>query len=97
MQILMDPNRPLSVGMFVNAEIEGKIYQEVFELSREALRGENTVWYISEENKLYKKEVNVLRLEKDRAIIESGINEGARICVSSLDVVIDGMEVQIEN
>lgn len=87
---------PLSVGMFVTAEIEGKVYKNVFELSRQALRGENTVWYISEDDKLYKKEVKVLRLEKDKAIIESGIIEGSRICISSLDVVVDGMDVSID-
>ena len=54
------------------------------------------VWVISEDDKLYKKKVKILRLEKDKAIIESGITEGARICISPLDVVVDGMEVQLE-
>ena len=88
---------PLSVGMFVTAEIEGKVYESVFELSRSALRGKNTIWIISEDEKLYKKEVKVLRLEKERAIIESGISEGSRICISSLDVVVNGMDVLVEN
>jgi multidrug efflux system membrane fusion protein len=87
---------PLSVGMFVKAEIEGRIYENVFEIDRAALRGKNTIWVIDDENKLNIRSVNILRQEEGRIIVRDGISEGEKVCLTALDAVVDGMEVLIE-
>ena len=87
---------PLAVGMFVSAVIEGRAYDNVFTLSRAALRGENMVWVINAENELNFRTVDVLRTERDQVIITSGIDENEKICLTVLDAVVDGMEVRVE-
>jgi RND family efflux transporter MFP subunit len=88
---------PLSVGMFVTAEIAGKTYENVYQIKREALRGESTVWVIDSENKLHFREVDVLRVEKDVAIINSGLQESEKVCLTALDAVVEGMDVSIQD
>jgi RND family efflux transporter MFP subunit len=87
---------PLSVGMFITAEIEGRTYDNVYTLSRAALRGENMVWVINGQDELNFRTVDVLRTERDQVIITSGIEENEKICLTVLDAVVDGMKVKIE-
>jgi len=87
---------PLYVGMFVNASIDGLTYENVFDLDRAALRGSNIVWVIDDENKLHLRKVNILRQEKGRVIVNGGLADGDKICLTALDAVIDGMEVRVE-
>ena len=37
----------------------------------------------------------VLRLNRTQAIISEGLEDGERICVSSLEAVTDGMKVRV--
>jgi len=87
---------PLSVGMFVTAEIQGKSYNDIFSLDRAALRAENTVWVIDDQNQLNFRTVDVLRTERDKVIIRSGIKENEKICLTVLDAVVEGMYVRTE-
>lgn len=87
---------PLAVGMFVSAEISGKNFEDVFEIERAALRGSNRVWIIDEENRLYFRDVEILRLNTDTIIIKSGLDENEKICLTALDAVVEGMAVRIQ-
>jgi len=87
---------PLAVGMFVTAEIEGRAYDNVFTLSRAALRGENMVWVINGQNELNFRKVEVLRTEREQVIITSGIEENEKVCLTVLDAVVDGMKVRVD-
>lgn len=89
--------QPLAVGMFVTARIEGKLLQNVYVIDRAALRDNNKLWIIDDAQKLYLRDVNVIRLESEKVIIGSGINEGEKICLTALDAMVDGMEVKLNN
>ena len=39
--------------------------------------------------------VDVLRYEGDRAVIRTGLSAGERVCVSPLQVALDGMKVRL--
>jgi len=84
---------PLAVGLFVDAEIEGLLADEVVVLPRTALREGNRILVVDEANRLRFREVDLLRLYGDEALIESGVAAGERICISPLQTVIDGMPV----
>ncbi len=84
---------PLSVGLFVEAEIRGRTLQDVVEIPREALRGNDTVIVVDDEDRLRTRTVSVLRTNDTTAIIQSGLEEGERICMTQLDTVSEGLKV----
>lgn len=92
-----DPDRPpLAVGMFVEAEIQGRLMQDVVALPRAALRGEDQVLVVDSESKLRFRRVNVVRLERERVLIDSGLEEGELVSLATLATVVDGMKVQVQ-
>ena len=92
-----DPDRPpLAVGMFVEAEIQGRLMQDVVTLPRAALRGEDQVLIVDPESRLRFRRVNVVRLERERVLIDSGLKEGELVSLATLTTVVDGMKVQVQ-
>lgn len=86
---------PLSVGMFVDARIEGREAGGVFSLPRAALRGRDAVWVVDGEDRLRIRPVSVLRAERERVLIDGGLEDGERVCLSPLEAITDGMEVRV--
>ena len=84
---------PLVVGLYVEADIGGKIVDNAIILPRAALRGTNRVLVVSD-GRLYFRDVVVLRADTERVIITSGLKPGERVCISPLDVVVEGMRVR---
>lgn len=85
---------PLAVGMFVNATISGKSFNNVFEVNRSALRNGNQILVIDAEQKLHFRKVRILRLENESALVDSGLASGERVCITPLDLVVEGMGVR---
>lgn len=92
-----DPNRPpLAVGLFVEAEIEGRLVRDVVEIPRAALREGGRVLVIDAEDRLRFREVEILRSTGARLIVSAGLAEGERVNLSPLAAVTDGMQVRVE-
>jgi RND family efflux transporter MFP subunit len=85
---------PLAVGMYVRAEIEGYQVDDVAVLPREALRGKSRVWVVDDESRLRFREVELARATRDHIIVRSGVQQGERVCLTSLEAVTDGMRVR---
>jgi multidrug efflux pump subunit AcrA (membrane-fusion protein) len=88
---------PLAVGLFVEAEIQGRSVENVFVLPRTALRtdsGSDLVYVIDAGDRLRFKAVEVLRAKRDEVVIGSGVRPGDRVCVSPLAAAVDGMAVR---
>jgi len=88
---------PLVVGLFVEAVIEGRTVDDVFKLPRSALRNQNDVLVVDADNKLRQRKINLLRTDFESAYISSGIQPGDRVCVSPVDVFVDGLLVEVVN
>lgn len=86
---------PLSVGLFVNAEIEGLQVEDVIQLPREALRNGNQVMIVDEDNRLRYREIETIRLYEDNVLVKSGLSAGERVCISPLQTPVDGMQVRV--
>ena len=86
---------PLQVGAFVAAEIEGQYLDDIVRLPRAALRPNNQVLIIDGDNRLRFRAVNVLRLENDFVIIDSGLESGEVVNLSPIQTVVDGMRVSL--
>lgn len=85
---------PLPIGLYVQAEISGRQVDDVISLPRNVIRNNSQVLVIDNENKMYFREVEILRLEENRVLVASGILPGELICVSPIQAVYDGMPVK---
>lgn len=86
---------PLLSGLFVQAEIEGVLYQGLFALPRSALNTLQQVKLVNAEQRLAFRQVEVLRSEADRVIVKSGLNPGDRVVVSEMPMPVEGMRVSV--
>ena len=86
---------PLAVGMFVEATITGRTFDDVVVLPRAALRPDRTVLVVGREHRLAARQVDVLRLSHDQALVRGGLAAGELVCVSTLDSFVDGMAVSL--
>ncbi len=86
---------PLPIGLFVEANISGKTVEGIYALPREVIRSGNRVLIVDAENRLRFRDVEILRLENERVLIQSGLRAGERICMSPIQAVVDGMLVQV--
>jgi RND family efflux transporter MFP subunit len=86
---------PLAVGLFVEAEIMGRVVENVMVVPRRAFRNGDHVLVVSPEHRMHYRKVEVLRWEHDVVIVGSGLRDGELICVSLLQSVVDGMQVRV--
>lgn len=85
----------LAMGCFVEASISGVSQSGVVVLPRHALRDNRYVLVVDGESRLYSREVDVLRTDSDRVFIREGLSKGDRVCVSPMDVMVEGMYVEV--
>ena len=91
-----DPNRPpLAVGMYVEAEIEGRTFNEIAVVPRAALRGRNQVLVIDADSRVRFREVDILRTTTESVYLRQGLSNGDRVAVSAVDNPTEGMLVQV--
>jgi RND family efflux transporter MFP subunit len=84
----------LPVGLFVNAEIIGRTLEDVFVVPRRALRGEDMILVVDDENRLRFRTVEVLRAGRENVVVGAGLQPGERVCISTIEAVTDGMRVR---
>ena len=82
-----------AVGLFVNADIEGLLVDDIVVLPRNALRNGNRVLVVGDDNRLEFRDVAPLRLFQDDVLIRAGLTAGERVCISPMQTPIDGMLV----
>lgn len=87
------PHTPLVMGLFVEAEIDGRVIDSLYRLPRSALRNNNDVLIIDENNRLRQRQVKVLRTDFDAVLISAGISAGERVCISPVETFVDGLLV----
>ena len=88
---------PLSVGLFVEAEMVGEAFDDVIRIPRVALRDSNSVFVVDNDNRLQLKLVDVLRVVEEEVYIQGGLQAGDRVCTSSLGNAIPGMRVRVSD
>ncbi|KKL72286.1 hypothetical protein LCGC14_2086420, partial [marine sediment metagenome] len=81
-------------GSFVNVSIMGRDLSGVFTLPRTVLREGSTIWVMDKQGMLRIKEVGVLRMEKDRVIIDSGLEDGDNIVLTRFSGAADGLRLR---
>lgn len=84
---------PLTVGLFVDAEIEGREVGDAVVLPRGALRSQGQVHVVDADGRLTLREVDVLRLLGEEAYVR-GLQAGERVSLTRLPGAVDGLRVR---
>ena len=88
-----DGRPPLTVGLFVDAEIEGREVADAVVLPRTALQSEGHVHVIDADDRLAPRQVDVVRLLGEEAYV-LGLGTGERVSLTRLPGAVDGLRVQ---
>tara|TARA_B110000503_G_scaffold20552_1_gene30935 strand:+ start:48514 stop:49794 length:1281 start_codon:yes stop_codon:yes gene_type:complete len=95
---LHNPDRkPLRVGTFVNANIEGRELTDIVSLPRFVMRAGNNLWVVDDSGHLRNRQVTLLRTGGDLVYISDGLDNGDRVSLTTLDSSFDSSEVRIQS
>ncbi len=86
---------PLSVGLFVEAEILGPEQPDVVALPRSALRGAEAVTLVDADGRLRSRDVTLLGVDGETAFVQAGLAAGERVAVRPPSAFEEGMAVQV--
>ena len=88
-----DGKPPLTVGLFVDAEIEGREVADAVVLPRTALQSEQHIHVIDADDRLAARQVDVVRLLGEEAYV-LGLGTGERVSLTRLPGAVDGLRVR---
>ncbi len=93
--LAVDGRPALLDGMFVEVKILGRELVGAVSIPRSALRDDNVVWVLNAEQRITFRNVTVARVDRETALVTSGLRPGDEIVTSQLDVITDGMKVRV--
>ena len=85
---------PLTVGLFVEADIMGKTVDDVVVVPGTALQEGNRLYVVDTSNRLSFRDAEVVRLTAETAYLRADVSNGEQICVTPLDNVVEGQSVR---
>ncbi|MCY4057780.1 MAG: efflux RND transporter periplasmic adaptor subunit [Gammaproteobacteria bacterium] len=85
---------PLTVGLFVEAEIVGSEFEGIVSVPRSAVMEGDRVRVVTPDNRLEFRPVDVLRRTGDTIFLSDGVRDGESICLSELPTATEGQRVQ---
>ncbi len=83
---------PLTVGLFVTAEIAGRSYDQAVLIPRSAVI-DNRVLIVTKDNRLIYRDIEIIRVNNDSILVGRGLNNDELICVTPPSIIFEGMEV----
>ncbi len=88
---------PLAIGMFADIIFQGRTAVGVYPIPVAALRDNNTVWLMDNEDKLRVTPVKISRRNRNEVLISQGLRENERLIITNLAGAVDGMPLRLEN
>lgn len=85
---------PLSVGMFVKAKIHGRVLPQALELPRAAILEGDRVIVLDQDDRITFRDVSIARFEESSAVVESGLSNGDRVCISRIEIPKENAQVK---
>lgn len=85
---------PLPIGTFVAASIVGTTVSDIIRIPRIALRGNRQLMFVDAEDRLYIRDVDILRSDAEYAYLRSGAKAGDRISLTTIESPLNGMKVR---
>jgi len=89
------PHR-LPLGLFVEATLPGRPVSAAVRLPGSVLHADDSVFVVTD-NVLQRKRVNVIHREGDNVVINSGLESGDQVVTTRLELMFEGMKVEISD
>jgi RND family efflux transporter MFP subunit len=93
----VDGKPPLTVGLFVEAEIMGRELPAIVVIPRQAVRPGDEVFIVNSQSRLELRKLDIVKRLGNQLFVSAGLNSGDLICITSLDDAIPGMLVRLAN
>ena len=90
-------SEPLRIGTYVNADIRGRLLEDVVVLPRYTLQANDIIWTADAEGRLRPKTVEVLTINGDDVYVSSGLEDGDQVVLTRLENPLNGAPVQIND
>lgn len=85
----------IAIGMFLQAEIQGKILRDVYQIPKSAIRSGNLAYFVDDRKNVYSKPLEALWSDSSNLIVSVGIHEGERLIVSNANWLVPGAPVEV--
>lgn len=89
-----DTHDLLQPGLFVRAQITGVTLDNIFRVPRAAFVDRDRLILVDDKNRLRFQQVEIVRADGADLLVSAGLNNGDRICLTTLAAPVDGMEVR---
>jgi len=87
--------RPLLLGDYVSARIEGRSVQDVYVINRQHLKDGSIVYIADENDRLQFRRVDIVWSSTDHVLVR-GPAEGERLIISDVPAPVEGMKVRVQ-
>ena len=89
-----DHETALPMGTFVAATVEGVTVKDVVRIPRTALRANNQVMFVDEDNRIRMGNVDIIRADAEYAYLRASSLPADRISMTIIELAINGMTVR---
>lgn len=86
---------PLKIGQFVEANISGRLLNDVFVLPRQAVESDGHVLVVNAQSHIERRAVQVVLRKGEQVIISGGLKAGERISLTPMPFAREGTAVEI--
>ena len=86
-----DNDAPMAVGLFVNAEIDGRMVEDAVVIPRAGLRNLDQVYVAKADNTLEIRTVQMVSATGESAVLAGGVEAGERVVVSPMQSAVNGL------
>ena len=76
---------PLAPGLFVDADIAGKSFENVITIPRDGLRPQDEIYVVDDQGKAEIRKVTVLDATAERAVLTGGVTAGELVVLSPME------------
>ena len=90
-----DAGTPLLSGQLVTAKIQGRLLPAAVRLPRSALVDDQSILVVGDDDRLRQRRVVIASGGSEELLVENGVAEGERVCISPLAAPVDGMRVRL--
>ena len=94
----LEDKPPLTVGLYVQAEIAGRSFERVAVIPRTALVDNHELGYrvllVDGDNRLNYQAIDVVRIDKESVIVGAGLKDGDVLCITPPTIIVNGMQVK---
>ena len=85
---------PLAVGLYVDAEIQGRLAVDAIQIAAEGLRAGDEVFVLNGEGLLDIRQASVIHRSRNTVLLSAGVEAGERVIISAIRNPVRGMRLE---